>query len=242
MTRSRMFSVFAIVVLVGCASGQEPKRVRSVSVSGVATLEVVPDRAIVSVAIKNHHANTTTLTDEHAKLVDRAVTTILTQGLKREEFSSSTTAFGEHQVYRNNSYLTEGFVATTHMTCTLRDLTKSVALWKALAAVPGVSVTGVTYDLSKRTEIQEEARMKALETAKSKADRLAKAVGCTLGSPLSVRENAPPTVGAPGGWGRFSNVQTQSISMAGEGENGTAGRIPVKATIDIEYELIPVTK
>lgn len=234
--------LIALAVASGVAHGQELKRVRSVSVSGVATLEVVPDIAIVSVTVKNNHANTTTLTDEHAKLIDRAAMTILTQGLKREEFSASTTSFGEHQVYRNNSYLTEGYVATTHLTCKLRDLTKTVALWKALAGVPGVSVTGVTYDLTKRTDVQEEARMKALETAVAKAGRLAKAVGCTLGSPVSVRESAPPTVGSSGGWGRYaSNIQ--QVSMApGDNENGTAGRIPVKATIDVEYELIPIAK
>lgn len=241
MNTRRVLSVFAIAALAGFGYGQEPKRIRSVSVSGIATLEVVPDIAVVSVTVKNHHANTTTLTDEHAKLVDRAVATIVGQGLQRDDFSASTTAFGEHQVYRNNSYLTEGFVATTHLTCKLRDLGKSVALWKALSAVSGVSVTGVTYDLTKRTQFQEDARMKALETAVAKAERLAMAVGCTLGSPLSVRESAPPSVGSSGGWGRFSNVQ-QSVSSAGEGENATAGRIPVKATIDVEYELIPVVK
>jgi uncharacterized protein YggE len=231
------------ILLTGFAStslAQESKRVRTVSVSGTALLEVVPDLAVLSIQVKNINDKTTALTEDHAKLVERAIATILAAGVKREDLSASNMAFGENRVYRNNSYVTEGFVATSDMTCKLRDLSKHVTLWKALAEVPGVSVSSVQHDLTQRMKYQEEARMKALETAIAKAERLAKASRCELGSPVSIREYAAPSVGRSG-FGSFNNVQQASVA-AGGGEQESAGRIPVRATIDIEYELIPIQK
>lgn len=240
MTRSLLACAMLLAGFASVSQAQEAKRIRSVSVSGTAVLEVVPDLAVLSIQVKNVHANTSTLTDEHAKAVERTLATILAAGVKREDLSASNMAFGENRVYRNNSYLTEGYAATSEMTCKLRDLSKHVTLWKALAEVPGVSVSSVTYDLTQRTKYQEEARMKALETAVAKAERLARASRCELGSPVSIREWTAPSVGRSG-LGAFGNVQ-QSVAVAGDGEQESAGRIPVRASIEVEYELIPIQK
>ena len=146
--------------------------------------------------------------------------------------------FGENREYKNQSWVKEGYIASTEISFRTADLAAYKPLWLGLAEISDVTVEGVTYDHSKRIDYQNKTRRKAVLAAKEKAADLAKALGAEIAEPLRIEEDL--TVNE--GWRPADNRLSNSIEERGTGgaeqESLAPGTIPIRTRVKVTFRLV----
>lgn len=206
----------------------------TISVTGTATVEIVPDELVWKLEVRNEGKDLPGVVDVHQGQVAAVLGFLERTGIEEDRMSPSRMSCGENWVHRQRGErVKEGYHATTRVGFRSNDLDAYVDLWSGLAAIEGVSITSVRYDHSERITYREETRREALRAAKAKAADLAAVLDAKIGPPLQIIENA--------GRRPYPNP-SNSVRMA-EGDAGAAaatpGRIEISMSIDVVFELKP---
>lgn len=222
----------------------DPLSTPHITVNGTAVKEVVPDRLHWSLDVKNTGLELPKVAELHAKKVTALIDLLKANGVAEKDIQTARMEFSENRVYRRNEYVKEGYLARTQVAFKLEDLGKYKTLWTSLAELSGVSVAGVSFDHSKRIELNKETRKLALQMAKEKAAAMADVLGSKVGEPLAIDEDLSITEG----WGRgnitangFNSVVQQGVVVAPQGETEgmlAPGSIPITIRVRVTFRLL----
>ena len=120
---------------------------------------------------------------------------------------------------------------------TLRDLDSVGATLDAAIEAGANNIYGVTFSLDDPKSIESDARAKAVENAKAKAEELAGLTDATVGAVVSISE----VIGQGGGYfgGNFAANQMQygGGGGAGAGTSVSPGELSLSMQLQITYEL-----
>lgn len=232
-------AAFALISSMAIAADLAEAGSPHITVTGTVITEVVPDRIVWSLALKNTGLELAKVAAKHATLSADVLKALKELGIEDKEVQSSQMEFGENMVYRDRDHVKEGYFASTMISFKLADLPKYKEVWLRLAAMDNVSVNNVTYDHSKRIELQKETRKKALLAAKEKAGVMAETLEAKIGEVLAISEDSE----GGGGWNNRANLNNsiQAISAAGDGDNGSSiapGTIPIRMRVLVTFRLL----
>lgn len=159
-----------------------------IEVTGTARAEAAPDLMIWRLMAISRNAALEAAAAEHAATVKKVLGFLQETGIPADGVQSSRMAFGENWTYSGGNHVMMGYIATTQICFRTSDLERYGTLWMGLARIPSVSVEDVAYDTTRRIELQNETRRKALLAAREKAADLAATLGAGLGSPWAITE------------------------------------------------------
>ena len=210
--------------------------VPTITVTGTAFTEVVPDQMVWRLRVQNKGPQLPAVAEAHHERVGSVLTLLMKEGIEEKELQTSRMTFGEHRVRRQGAMYKEGYIASTNVTFTSEDLDAYGTLWILLAGIEGVEVNGVSYDLADRITVQDETRREALRAARRKAGDLAEVLGATLGGPLHIVEQGSRVRPLPS----VSNTAMRMEADAGGGAPAQApGLIRIRMGIEAVFRLIP---
>lgn len=214
---------------------------RSIQVSGAATVNVVPDRALVRLGV-----HSTAGAPDQAQAINQAaierVITALRQ-LPIAEKDIATDVYMITPVYNGDGLTISGYRAENIVAVTLRDINQvSVAVVAAFKAGAN-SVNNVEFYTSELRRYRDQARELATKAAKEKALALADAAGTRTGCVLTITENSWASYS--GWWGRNAAQWTQNVVQnapsAGEPAPGetpvSVGQIAIRAEVNVRFSL-----
>jgi hypothetical protein len=162
--------------------------VRTVSVTGHGEARVVPDSAVVRVAVV-HRADSVA---EALAGADSAARQVVTTG--REHTTPERIGTIGLQIWpaHDDQGRPTGFEARHSMTLGCAALTDASALLTALAETVGdrLQVEGVSLEVADRSAAERQAREAAYADAVDRATQLAELAGASLGDPQTVLEGA----------------------------------------------------
>ena len=165
----------------------------SIEVIGTASTEVIPDIMNWQLTVENKGKDLKAVAKVHTETVGNLLTILKGFGIAEDKTKTSNMSFGEDWEYRDRSRIKVGYEASTTITFSINDFNQYKSLWLKLSTINAVSVDSVRYDYSKRTEVEDKIRQKALISAISKAKSLVSVLeNTTLGAPLSIREGYRP--------------------------------------------------
>jgi len=217
-----------------------------ITVSGTAITKAVPDKVVWWVRIKNTGADLRKVAEKHAEMTASLIKEVKSFGVDDKDIQTARMEFGEHMVDRGRQRVKEGYEATTEATFALADLAKYKDVWLRMADTSGLTVRSVSYDLSKRIELQKETRRKALLAAREKAGVMAETLDAKVGEVLSISEDLAAAEGWNGGNGIFNSVaQASSVAGNGDGEGGDViapGTIPIRIRVQVSFRLVSADK
>ena len=239
--------VLCLAILAGSALGRlhaegDSLSTPHITVNGTAKKEVTPDQLHWFLEVKNTGLDLKKVAEDHAKKVGELLELLKANGIADKNVQTAQMQLAENQVYRRNEYVKEGYLAETQVSFKLEDLAKYKTLWFALAGQSGVSVKGVSFDHSKRIELNKEVRKMALKAAKEKAAVMAEELGSRAGEPLAIEED----LSVSEGWSRSNmllngNMVQQAAAAPGGGENGemlAPGSIPITIRVRVTFRLL----
>jgi uncharacterized protein YggE len=218
---------------------------RTVQVTGSATINVVPDRALIQLGVQSNGITPSEVQDINSKAIQKVIKTVQSLGIESKDIA--TDWYIIEPVYESyDSLYIKGYRINNVIAITLRDVGQtSEVIARALEAGAN-QVIDVEFYTSELRKYRDQARDLAMKAASEKAQALAIAAGAETGCVLTITENSWSYYN---GWrfGRDRNLwsqnTTQNASSTGISGDNTGdepislGQISIKADVNVSFGL-----
>lgn len=204
----------------------------TISVHGSATIQAAPDQAFIQASI-SINANTA---DQAIKKLSSSVSKVLnilnSNGLTADNYQSTGFNLYPNTSYANGVSTVVGQIASQDLKITIPSINPDGSnigkLIDLLAAVNGIIINGLSFDIANKTAVYTQARQQAYQNAQTKAQDYAGALSLSLGQILNVVDSfsSAPVVRQVG----------RPMEMALKMSDATPTTVNV-GTISISYDL-----
>jgi uncharacterized protein YggE len=198
----------------------------TITVSATGTVRVEPDIAVVTLGVQ---ANAATGAEamEQVNTSSAALTeALIAEGIAEEDIQTSGLSLWTTTDDRGEI---NGYQASLSVNVTIRDITVVGPTIDAAqqAAGPGFTIGGVSFSFADPESVLEQARVDAVELARTKAEQYAAAAGLTLGEVASITEHSssPPIV--------YGDVAMATAEAAGP--SISPGQLDLTVDVTITY-------
>lgn len=234
MKISRLVMMGLVVFSSGLLAQSKETQLPHVSVVGTASEKVTPDVMDWQLRVESKGADLKAVAEEHTKTSAVVLAILKSFKIAPEKTQTTGMSFGEEWRYRSGTKVKEGYKASTNISFQLSDFSLYNGLWAQLSGVKNVSVNRVSYNYSKRKELQSKMRVKALLDAKSRAVELAETLGSRVGEPLVITESRHNPVTY-----RSGNMLMADQSRVGAGQSPVAsGQIEIRKEVSVTFRLL----
>lgn len=208
-----------------------------ISVTGTAVTLVKPDLIIWNIRVENEEKELNQVAEKHTKIVENILAFLKTKNINKNNIQTSSMKFGVKTKYIDNTQVKDGYFASTDISFELRQLDQYNGIWTGLANIDNVEIINISYDTSKRIDIKNETRIKALLAAQSKAKALAEAVDAKIGEPILIEDTSqqwsPSTA---------NNIQFSRAEVSDRSGNIAVGELRIEMEVRAEFKLITKLK
>jgi uncharacterized protein len=207
--------------------------IATVSVSGHGQVNVAPDTASVTIGVDIIKPTLTEAQTEAATQASAVIEALKGAGIAAEDIQTSFFSVNLLRDYSENAdpTLITGFEVINQLQVTVRDTDSLGDLLDASVNAGANSIYGVTFYVDDQTAAASEARVMAVEDARTKAEELATAAGMSLGPVVAIAEGTVPIVSpmfARGGGGMAMDAAATPVE---------AGSTTVAIDVQVTYEL-----
>lgn len=198
-------------------NGDNPPE-HTLSVTGSGSIFVKPDVADVSLGVILQRPNVRDARDAAAERMNAVLAALRALGIADADIRTATLDISPVYDYMASSPVVTGYQVSNVVSVHVRDLDKLAAVIDDSVAAGATTVSGITFDLSDRAALEDQAREAAVRDARARADTLAAAAGVTITGVASISE----TYSAPWPWygdGRdFAAGESPTPVVPGESE------------------------
>jgi uncharacterized protein YggE len=227
----------AWIVLGGPLAWAEDVPTRKVSLSGTAVTRTVPD--IVVWTLSTTDLNVQLLEAKDSSDAKLKAILALKEPLAVDAKDLQTGYLQIEKVYDRDKYGNRTqfrhFQVTRQVTVQQRDVKRFDEFLSAFVQVEDVELS-FHFDSSRRVEIRNETRVKALEAARDKAQTMTSVLGSKLGKVLTIEEESPSR-----GFPAYGNniVMDAGGDAAEDFTTGTfaPGAIEIRITVQVTFEI-----
>lgn len=180
--------ILLLALVTASIQAQEVKQVPQISVSGEGKIKVIPDEALITVAVENTGKEAAEVKKKNDEIVDKVLKLIKQRGIPTADYQTQRV-----NLYKNYDYNTKkyNYVANQTISINLKDLSKYDKLMMDLVDSGINSIQGVEFKSSKIKEYETQARKKAILDAKQKAeDYVSVLAGQKVGKALVISDNS----------------------------------------------------
>lgn len=166
----------------------------TITVSGEGKSTVTPNIAQINFGLDTgvqttSQAAMSKLTDTMNKIYDA----LQKSGIDKKDIATSNFSLNPSYDWTNGKQTLNGYQAVESFTVKVRDLTKTSGVVSAATDAGANQAGGVSFTVDDPSQVQADARAKAITQAKQKAQMLAQQLGVTLGDIKSFTEGGAPT-------------------------------------------------
>lgn len=209
-----------------------PARTITVLAEGKAT--VSPDIAKISFSVVSEGVDPGKIADENNKKMTRALDFVKSQGIDEKDIKTTQYNLNPRYVYdeKNRRSYISGYELTQTVLIKVRELNKSGKILGGLPELGINKIGSISFDVDDSEKYLAEARNRAFEKAKAKADAMAKKNGVRIGRVVNFAENQGyPVFPAYESFGRDIKAAALAVPSI---EPGTQ---EVVVNVNITYEI-----
>jgi uncharacterized protein len=202
----------------------------TLTVTGTATVEVVPDMATVSLGIATQGDTAGAALAANSRALAAVIERLKAAGIVAADIQTSNLSLNPNWVMNDSGTANEvrGYAASNMVTVRIRALDQTGAVLDAAVADGANSLNGLFFGLADSRPAEDEARRKAVADALARAKLIAEAAGTVLGPILSITEGgmAPPMPGP------MYRMDAAAAAVPVE-----AGSLGISASVTIVFQL-----
>ncbi|MFH0779593.1 MAG: SIMPL domain-containing protein [Parcubacteria group bacterium] len=208
----------------------------TISISGEGKVTAAPNIATVAVGFSNDKATVAEAQKENTTKMNDIIASIKTLGVEEKDIKTSNYNIYPKYEWLNNKNILTGYTVSQSVDVKIRD-TKKISDILKIAGEKGANQIGsLNFEIDDKVALQAEARQKAIDDAKTKAQALAKQLGVKFSKIVSFSEsNYQPVM--------YKSAYAADFGMGGGGESAPApsiqsGENEIKANVTITYEIL----
>jgi uncharacterized protein YggE len=164
-----------------------------IAISGEGKVTGIPDVAAVQVGLITEKNDVKSAQTENTNKLNSLIKVIKDLGVEDKDIQTSYYNIYPQYDWVEGKQQLRGYQVNQGVSIKIRNLAKIGEILAAAGEGGANQVSGLTFNIDDPEKLRQEARLKALENAKEKAEALAKAAGVKLGKVVSFSEysNSP---------------------------------------------------
>lgn len=203
----------------------------SITVQGTAQVMADPDQVTVTANTSVTAGTVGSAQEEMNRIVDLATTKLLELGVQDDDIVTSDYSYYPRYNYETNTLT--GYEANHTLAITCRDVEMLDSVIGALSDSGFSQIYSVSYDVSTRSELYQQALELAIQHAEQKALRMAATGGLTLTGLRSITENG----GYNEGYAVNATEDMGVMKAAASSATGIrSGSVSVTASVTVVYD------
>ncbi len=224
-------SVSIIVLLLTTSLMAQHTIKPTVEVSGEGIVRVVPDEVTISVRVENNGNDPKALKQKNDRIVSEVLSFIKSMGIDSKDVKTQYVRLSKNYDYNTKSY---SYNANQSISIKITDLSKYEQLMNGLLESGINRIDGVAFSSSKKSNLESQARKKAVAHAKMKAEEYAGVLNQSIGKAVSIRENLVSNNPSP----VFRAAMAMDSSSSGGQQTLSPGEIEIRVIVYISFELL----
>ena len=236
---ARFGVVLGLVGGVAMAQTEAAPRERTISVSGEAVVNVVPDEVVVTLGLVSSNAELAVARQGNNDRSKGVLAVARALGILDRDIQTSFLSI-EPRYKSDSSY--NSFTVRRTMVITLKDIARfDEFVTRAAQNNRANRIEGIEFKTSQLRANRDKARDLAVRAAQQKAIALAAPLGAKIGRPITINEDGSggyyPYYGGGGGFAQNAQV---SVGAMGDSESSptlAGGQIPIRARVTVVFEL-----
>lgn len=235
-THLLVFAAAGALALTGCdaTSGPAPTadaEVRQVSVQGSGEVQGTPDTLNVNASIEFTAQDVTGAMNQTSERQQAVISTLVDAGVEREDISTSQVSLQpQFSGSSDNPSAIVGYRASNSIDIKIRQLDAGSQVLALIVSSGGdaTRINSVNYSIDDDSALLRDARSRAYDDARERAEQYAQLAGLDLGEVVSITEaqGATPQASLPGPRG----AETAAVPLE-------PGQLTVGFTVTVEWEL-----
>jgi len=202
---------------------------RKITITGEASVEATPDEFVFYPRYERSGADTQALKAELATFGTQLQTKLKELGVKEDDITLDSSSY-DYGIAKPEGDSTPTVTLSVTITTPTRELAQKVQDYLATTDAKGQLTAQAQFSDAKRRELENQARDKAIEDARGKADRTARNLDARLGKVVEVKDQQ--------GFGIEPFARDQAASSQGSSSLPvTPGKDTVTFTVEVVFEL-----
>ena len=157
----------------------------TVDVMGEGVVKVVPDEVTINVQVENKGQNPKELKQKNDFVVNDVLAYIKSMNIADKQVQTEYVRLHKNYDYQTKTY---SYVANQSISIYLKDLELYESLMNGLVERGINRIDGISFSTSKIKELKSQARIKAMQNAKMKAEEYTKVLNQSIGKAVSISE------------------------------------------------------
>lgn len=168
---------------IGVADASE----RTVTVTGYGKMNGKNDIAMTTIGYTNTDKDVAKAQNDNKKIMDQVLSDLKKMGIEEKDLESDYSIYPQYDYTQSGSQF-KGYQVTNNIRVKIRDLTKVPEVLGLAGKYGANSVSGLSFTMDDTQALKDQARVKALTDAKTKAQKLAQSLGMRLIEVVSYNE------------------------------------------------------
>jgi len=186
-------AAIAAITLLAAPALAETAPPPAISVTGEASVSVPPDLAQVDGGVSSDARSAREASEANNAAMGKVLLALKASGIAEKDVQTSRLSLQpQYAPNRPGPSPVVGYRASNRVTIQVRDVTKVADVIDTLVGAGANEIGGINFMVERASKLLDEARDKAVADARRKAEIYARAVGVTLGAPLSISEDGSP--------------------------------------------------
>ena len=207
----------------------------TIAISAEGKVTALPDIATISIGLQTENRAVSAAQKDNTAKMNAIIGKIKSFGVAAEDIKTSNYSIYPQYDYVNGQRVDRGYTVMQNVDVKVRALEKIGDLLSAAGELGANQVGGVAFTIDEPEELRQQARLKALETAKKKAQALADASGVRLGKVVGFSENEGYVPGP------LYYARDAAMGMGGgnSAPSVQSGSQDVVVNVTVLYEILP---
>jgi uncharacterized protein YggE len=208
----------------------------TITVVGEARIKVTPDTAQATIGVEVVKPTVKEASTEATRLMNSLMDVLKQMKIAEKDIQTSSFSVWLDRPYnQDGTYGDAVYHVSNQVNVTVHELDKVDDVLDATMVAGANNIYGVTFSVSDTSQVEAEARQKAVDNARAKAKVLAQLTGLALGEVISVSE----VIGGGTGGYYSSNLQPASAGMGGGGGGPISpGEMEISVQLQIVYSTV----
>lgn len=184
LRRALPLLIIAGLVLAGCAIAAPSTEIKpQLTVSGTGVVRVTPDTASINLGVSTQDTDVAQAVAASNLAAEAIISSVKNLGVAPEDVRTTYFNVSPQPMYDQTGMPTgqTTYWVNNTLVITLRQVDQLGALLQAAVDAGANSINGISFDLTDKSQAEEQARQAAMADAQQRAERLATGAGATLG-------------------------------------------------------------
>ena len=213
----------------------DQQNTNQITVSGEGKVYAAPDIATVTLGIETKGADVKDITEKNVTAMNKIIAGIKNLGIEDKDIQTTQYSVTPQYNYTENSgTVPNGYMIDQNIEIKIRDFTKISDVFTVGTDNGANVISSLQFTIDDSEKVKSEARTKAIDQAKTKAEAMAKQVGVTLGDLVNISENSYIT--SPITYNSTKTLRDE-VAISTTSADIQTGQQEVNLTVSLTYKI-----